>query len=79
METPNLVKHDSWLKPYTSTIISRLETARQAEQQILNGKSLSDFSQGHKWFGLHYENKHWIIRDWAPNATAIYLIDQFNN
>ena len=79
METPNLVKHDSWLKPYTSTIISRLETARQAEQQILNGKSLSDFSQGHKWFGLHYENKHWIIRDWAPNATAIYLIGQFNN
>ncbi|MFY9151811.1 MAG: alpha amylase C-terminal domain-containing protein [Prolixibacteraceae bacterium] len=79
MKIPNLVKNDSWLEPFASTIISRLETAKQAEQNILHGKSLSDFAQGHKWYGLHREKKHWIIRDWAPNATAIYLIGQFNN
>lgn len=79
MKIPNLVKNDSWLEPFASTIISRLETAKQAEQKILHGKSLSDFAQGHKWYGLHREKNNWIIRDWAPNATAIFLVGQFNN
>jgi hypothetical protein len=79
MKVPNLIKNDSWLEPFSTTIISRLDNAQQAEQKLLHGQSLSDFAQGHKWYGLHRENKKWIIRDWAPNATAIYLIGQFNN
>ncbi|MFA5328102.1 MAG: alpha amylase C-terminal domain-containing protein [Prolixibacteraceae bacterium] len=79
MELPNLVKNDSWLKPFESTIVSRLQIAEDTENEILNGKSLSEFAQGYKWYGLHREKDKWIIREWAPNATAIYLIGQFNN
>lgn len=79
MKLPNLIKNDSYLEPFTSTIISRLQTAREKELEILQGSSLSEFAQGHKWYGLHVENNQWVIRDWAPNATAIYLIGEFNN
>jgi len=79
MKLPNLIKNDSYLEPFTSTIISRLQTAQEKELEILQGSSLSEFAQGHKWYGLHVENNQWVIRDWAPNATAIYLIGEFNN
>jgi len=79
MKLPNIVKNDSWLEPFASTIISRLKTAGDFEQEVLQGKKLSDFAQGHKWYGLHHENNTWVVRDWAPNATAIYLIGEFNN
>jgi 1,4-alpha-glucan branching enzyme len=31
------------------------------------------------YFGLHRTNKGWTIREWAPNATHIYLIGTFND
>jgi len=79
MKLPNIVKNDSYLEPFASIIIDRLQAAKDKEQEILQGQSLIDFAQGHKWYGLHRENNQWILRDWAPNATAIYLIGQFNN
>ena len=79
MELPKLVKDDSYLEPYASAIMARLQTAEDKEKEILNGQSLFDFAQGHKWYGLHRENNLWVLRDWAPNATAIYLVGEFNN
>jgi 1,4-alpha-glucan branching enzyme len=79
MKLPNFVKNDSYLEPFASTIMARLQTAQDKENEILNGQSLPDFAQGHKWYGLHHENNKWVIRDWAPNATEIYLIGEFNN
>jgi 1,4-alpha-glucan branching enzyme len=79
MEFPNFVKHDSWLHPFAGVIMSRLAAARSHEQAILRGKSLSEFAQGHKWYGLHRAENEWVVRDWAPNATAIFLIGEFND
>ena len=79
MKLPDLIKNDSYLEPFSSTIISRLKAAQEKENEILQKTSLPEFAQGHKWYGLHRENNQWVIRDWAPNATAIYLIGEFNN
>lgn len=79
MELPKLIQDDIYLQPFAQTIIDRLQTAENKEKEILYGQSLSDFAQGHKWYGLHKEDGLWILRDWAPNATAIYLIGEFNN
>ncbi|MDP2336423.1 MAG: alpha amylase C-terminal domain-containing protein [Bacteroidota bacterium] len=79
MKLPKLVKSDSYLEPFATIINARLTAAHKMEKEILQGTSLSDFAQGHHWYGLHRENNQWIIRDWAPNATAIYLIGEFNN
>ena len=45
MKLPNFVKHDSWLQPFASTIEARLQAASDKEQEILHGKSLSEFAQ----------------------------------
>ena len=36
--------------------------------------SLAEFAAGHEYFGLHFRENEWHFREWAPNATAIYLI-----
>lgn len=79
MKLPKIVQDDSYLQPFASVIINRLQAAKDKEHEILQGKSLSDFAQGHKWYGLHRENNLWVLRDWAPHATAIYLTGEFNN
>jgi 1,4-alpha-glucan branching enzyme len=79
MRLPKFVHDDSYLHPFATTIIHRLEAAKHKEEEVLHDQSLSDFAQGHKWYGLHRENNLWVLRDWAPNATAIYLIGEFNN
>ncbi len=78
MKLPKIIRNDSYLEPFSSAIIGRLNAAQMKEKEILQGKSMPDFSQGHKWYGLHRDGNQWIIRDWAPNATEIFLIGQFN-
>lgn len=79
MRLPKFVHDDSYLHPFATTIIHRLEAAKHKEEEVLHDQSLSDFAQGHKWYGLHRENNLWVLRDWAPNATAIFLIGEFND
>jgi len=79
MKLPAFVKNDPYLQPYVANINSLLTNAKEKESEILQGKSLPEFAQGHKWYGLHQDNNQWIVRDWAPNATAIYLIGTFND
>jgi len=79
MKIPKFAKNDPYLIPFAPAIIGRLEAAATTEKQLLQKLSLSEFSQGHKWYGLHRDENHWVIRDWAPNATAVYLIGEFND
>jgi len=49
-----------------------------AKEAALTGNgNLSDFANGHQWYGLHPTEKGWVIREHAPNATAVYLIGSF--
>ncbi len=79
METPLFVQNDPWLQPHTTTISNWLEFAEKIEQEICAGKTLNEFARGHEWFGLHRVSGGWIFRDWAPFATEIFLIGDFNN
>lgn len=78
MKLPEFVNYDDWLHPYAQVINDRLQAAADYEKRLLYGQSLADFAQGHRWFGLHHSGKDWVIREWAPNATAIFLIGDFN-
>ncbi|GAG67470.1 unnamed protein product, partial [marine sediment metagenome] len=70
-----LLTADSWLKPYEKIIQHRLQKIAATEQRLTRGKTgLADFALGHAYFGLHLEDNQWIFREWAPNASAIYLI-----
>lgn len=74
-----LVKRDPWLKPYAEAIKGRYDYYLQKKNSLTKGKSLSDFASGYLFFGLHKQKKGWVFREWAPNATSIFLIGEFNN
>ena len=74
-----IVKDDPWLEPFEAAITGRHNYVNQKIQELTGGKTtLSDFADGHLYFGLHRTASGWVFREWAPNATAIYLIGDFN-
>lgn len=74
-----LYQNDAWLRPYKEAIQGRYDYAIYKEKQICGEKTLPEFANGYLYFGLHRTDKAWIFREWAPNATAIYLIGDFND
>ena len=78
-EIPGLIQDDGWLKPYERAIIERIEGAKKKESELAGAGSLYEFASGHLYYGLHKTDKGWVMREWAPNATYIYLIGSFNN
>ena len=75
-----LVKNDPWLEPFEEAIRGRHDHAVWKINQLTGGsrRTLSDFASGHLYFGLHKQPRGWVFREWAPNATEIYLIGDFN-
>ena len=75
-----IVASDPWLEPYAAAIQGRYDYYLSVEKRLTGEKgSLSDFATGYLYFGLHHTPDGWIFREWAPNATAIFLIGDFNN
>ena len=76
-----IVAHDQYLEPYEDAIKGRHNHAVwKIDQLTQHGKqSLSDFANGYEYFGLHKVRGGWVFREWAPNATDIYLVGDFND
>lgn len=77
---PRIVRDDPYLEPFTDSITQR-NLRWQALQKRLTGgtMSLADFAAGHEYFGPHRTSSGWVLREWAPNASAISLIGTFTN
>ena len=70
-----LLRFDPELAPYAQVIARRARRIRDTEHRLTGGNiTLPDFASGHEYFGLHFRESQWIFREWAPNATAIYLV-----
>lgn len=78
-EVLKIIKNDPWLEPYADAINGRHQHAIEKEKELTGKKTLSDFATGYLYYGLHRTDKGWVFREWAPNATAIYLIGDFND
>ena len=76
-----LVKNDPWLEPFEDAIRGRHEHALYKLNELTNNgrQTLSDFASGYLYFGLHQTEKGWVLREWAPNATEIYVVGDFND
>ncbi len=75
-----LIQSDPYLEPFANAIQGRYDYFQTVENKLTGGNSsLSDFATGYLYFGLHQLEDTWVFREWAPNATAIYLIGDFNN
>ena len=91
MKTLKLIQSDPYLRPFANAIEGRYNYAIAQEKKLTGGKKLSEWANGYMYFGLHKvegevlkgskssKGAQWVLREWAPNATAIYMIGDFNN
>lgn len=75
-----LLQNDEYLRPYSDAINGRHDHALYMIDKLTGGgkQTLSDFASGYLYFGLHKTERGWVFREWAPNATEIYLVGDFN-
>ena len=76
-----IIKNDPWLTPFKKAIEGRHEYyLKRLSHLTRDGKiTLSDFATGYLYYGLHKTPDGWVLREWAPNATDIFLIGTFND
>ena len=70
---------DPYLSPYREQIDARYRRIIFARQELAGyGRRLADAVNNHLYYGVHKEKDSLVFREWAPNATAIYLIGDVN-
>ena len=81
-KTKKIFETDPYLKPFKKAIEARHQRILTARERITGpgGGLLTEGVNNHLYYGLHKEaDGSWVIREWAPNASRIYLIGEFNN
>ena len=74
-----IVKDEPGLQPYEQALQARQDYAERKVKELTGGKKkLAPWADGYLYFGLHHMNPGWVMREWAPNATAIYIKGDFN-
>lgn len=74
MKNDHFVDSDPWLAAFREEILRLGSYCKEKEQTFLNGVSIDDFSRGYDYYGIHSFDSHLVIREWAPNATKMYLL-----
>jgi len=70
---------DPYLLPYAEIIRRRSELADRREALLAHMPgSLGEFACAHEYYGLHKGADGWVFREWAPNATAVWLVGDFS-
>ncbi len=79
MKDLNIIKNDPWLEPYKAVIENRYLRAEQKEKDLpAVNNTLGDFANGHFYYGIQKTVNGWILREWAPNATKIFVTGEFS-
>lgn len=73
------IASDPYLAPYREVIALRIERIENTARQLAGGGKLVDFASGHEYFGLHFDGGRWVLREWAPHATAVFLIGELSD
>lgn len=72
---------DQIIKNYfAGSIHARQQRAKDTESRLTQNKvSIWDFANGHEYFGLHKKKDHWVLREWTPHASEVYMHGDFSN
>ncbi|MBQ9583317.1 MAG: alpha amylase C-terminal domain-containing protein [Bacteroidales bacterium] len=74
-----LYDNDPWLNPFKGAIEARKRRILAAKRAIAGEKGrLYDAVNNHLYYTLHTEGGCRVFREWAPTASRIYLIGDFN-
>ena len=73
-----ILKMNPCLQPFTKDLQLRMDNFKAAKKRLLKeGQTLSDFANGHHYFGIHCGDDGWYYREWAPGADALYFTGDF--
>lgn len=70
------VENDSFLMPYKKEILN-IVVQSEISKAMFTGSpknKLMDEANGHLFYGIHLGEQNIVIREWAPNAKAIFLL-----
>ena len=71
---------DPYLKPFKAAIDARHRRILECRDRFAKDGSLSAGINNHLYYGLHRSpDGGWVFREWAPNASRIWLIGECNN
>ena len=73
-----LWENDPWLEPYKQVIRRRHERSILKKRELAGMKPLGDAANNHLYYGVHRTPDGWVLREWAPHATALYLLHEEN-
>lgn len=74
-----IFERDPSLRPRMADILLRMQNyMRKRNYLVGEGGSLSDFANGHHYFGFHRTEGGWVYREWAPGADRLYLAGDMN-
>jgi 1,4-alpha-glucan branching enzyme len=79
MNLPEIIKNDPYLQPFEADFRRWEDKFNDKKASLLGEKSVAEFAAGHHYFGLFKNSSGWVIREWAPHATKLYLTGSFNN
>ena len=77
--TVMIFDNDAYLEPFKKQITNRYMRLVIRRNELAGyGKKLKDAINNHLYYGVHKEGECWAFREYAPNATAIYVVGDFN-
>ena len=75
-----IFEYDPSLCAFENDVNERMNRYKNKKKELLaKGQKLSDFANGHHYFGFHKVKGGWVYREWAPAAKAMHLVGDFNN
>ena len=76
-----ILELNPYLMDFKGDIDLRMHLYHSTKHRILgdSGMTLSDFANGHLYYGFHRVEGGWVYREWAPAAHQLYLTGDFNN
>ena len=75
----DIIHDDPMLEPYRGVICRRMAHVRELAGRLTGGGRLSDWASAHEYYGLHRVRGGWVFREWAPNATEMWLVGDFSD
>ena len=85
MHLKKIYQTDPWLEPFKGAIDARSKRLEEEVAHITGSAqahtttSLAAGVNNHLYYGLHKTTEEWVFREWAPNASRIWMVGEFNN
>ena len=69
-----MIHEDPYLSSYRHQLRERFHQLKHKRRELAGRGNLEDFARGYQWYGIHRTEGGWILREWLPRATEVFLL-----